>query len=45
MVGGTALDNEWHSQRYGGGLFDNSVTPGPGLSKVNCLVLPFELLS
>ena len=29
MVGGTAGDMQWHSRRYGGGLFDYSVSPGP----------------
>ena len=35
MVGGTAGDMQWHSWRYGGGLFDYSVTPGPIFLKFN----------
>ena len=34
MVGGTAGDMQWHSRRYGGGLFDYSVYPGPDFVKV-----------
>ena len=29
LVGGTVRYMQWHSQIYGGGLFDYSVKPGP----------------